>query len=91
MHLDAPLPCLLALDVLVAVDVVARGLHILVLLALDFVEFLTVVFLDFGGETRREEVLGVSLEDVVDGFEWRCPNDARIVTYKYEGNVYFTN
>jgi hypothetical protein len=29
---------------------------------------LAVVFLDFGGETCREEVLGAQLEGVLDGF-----------------------
>lgn len=88
MYLDVPLPCLLAL-VLLAVDTATRVLRVLGLLVLDFVGFLAVVFLDFGGETWREEVLGVLLEDAVDGFEWRGPNEARIVTYKNEGNKYF--
>lgn len=87
LHLDAPLPCLLELASLHVLEI-ERALRILDLLALDFVELLAVVFLDFGGETWREEVLGVSLEDGVDGFEWD-PNEARIVTYKYEGNIYF--
>lgn len=51
LHLDVPLPCLLALASLLVVDVVERALRILDLLAFDFVEFLAVVFLDFGGET----------------------------------------
>lgn len=88
MLLVAPLPCLLELASLLLLEIVERTLRILDLLAFDFVELLAVVFLDFGGETWREEVLGVSLEDAVDGFEWD-PNEARIVTYKYEGNIYF--
>lgn len=70
-------------------DAVAWGLLVLDLLALDFVGFLAVVLFDFGGETWREEVLGVLLEDVVDGLEWRGPIEARIVTYKNEDNIHF--
>lgn len=87
MYLHALLPCLLALGLL-AVDVVARGFPVLALLAWDFVGLLAVVLLDFGGKTWREEVLGVHLEVVADGLEWRGPIDARIVTYKNEGNTY---
>lgn len=87
MHLDAPLPRLLALGLLV-VDVVAWGLLVLDLLVFDLVAFLAVVLLDFGGESWKEEVLGtLLLGDEVTGFEWRGPIEARIVTYKNEGNI----
>lgn len=82
MHLDAPLPRLLALGL------VAWGLLALDLLALDFVGFLAVVLLDFAGESWKEEVLGtLLLGDEVTGFEWSGPIEARIVTYKKEGKI----
>lgn len=88
MHLDAPLPRLLALG-LVAVETAAWSLLVLDLLVLDFVGFLAAVLLDFAGESWKEEVLGtLLLGDVVTGFEWSGPIEARIVTYKNEGKKY---
>ena len=69
-------------------DVAAQGFLVLYLLSLALVGFSAVVLVDLGGETWRE-VLGVSLEDVVDDPEWGGPTEARIVTYKNEGNIHF--
>lgn len=87
LYLDATLPCLLAWGLL-ALDTAAWGLLVLDLLVVDFI-FLAVVLLDLGGEIWKEEVLGtLLLGDVVTGFEWRGPTEARIVTYNNEDNIY---
>lgn len=70
-------------------DVVAQDFLVLYLLSWGFVGFSAVLLVDFEGETWREEVLGVFLEDVVDRLERTGPTEARIVTYKNEGNIYF--
>ena len=73
-------------------DVVARNFLVLYSFALDLGELPVVVVLDVEGETWRqvlEEVLEDRILLEVDGPEWRDSIEARIVTYKNKGNIYF--
>ena len=73
-------------------DVVALNSLVLYSFALDLGELPVVVVLDVEGETWRqvlEEVLEDRILLEVDGPEWRDSIEARIVTYKNKGNIYF--
>lgn len=64
------------------------GTVVLGVLVFNLVGFLGVVFSVLGGESWRVEVL-VLMEGIAEDPGWRGPTEARIVTYKNEGNTHF--
>lgn len=56
-------------------------------LVFNLVGFLGVVFSVLGGESWRVEVVAL-MEGIAEDPGWRGPTEARIVTYKNEGNTY---